>query len=90
MLQTISIIIKGMVQGVYYRQSTKKQAIEFGFTGKVKNMPDGSVHVIATGSTEQLNKLILWCKAGSSNTIVTDLLIEELPTSFFTGFIITH
>jgi acylphosphatase len=90
MLQTISIVVKGKVQGVYYRQSTKRQAIEFGLTGRVKNMPDGSVHVIATGNTEQLNKLILWCKAGPSNAIVTDLIIEELPPLFFTDFIITH
>jgi acylphosphatase len=88
MLQTISITIKGRVQGVYYRQSTRKKAIEFGITGEVKNMPDGSVHVIATGSTEQLNKLMLWCKAGPSDAIVTDLKIEELPFLFFTGFII--
>ena len=58
MLESISIIVEGMVQGVYFRQSTKAKAIELGITGEVKNNPDGTVHITATGTASKLNELI--------------------------------
>ncbi len=54
MLQTVSLTIKGIVQGVFYRQMTKEIAIQKGITGEVKNLPDRSVHIIATGTEQQL------------------------------------
>ena len=56
MLQTISVIVKGNVQGVYYRQSTREQARIFQITGTVKNLRDGTVEIIATGTQEQLGQ----------------------------------
>jgi acylphosphatase len=88
MLQTISIVVKGKVQGVYYRQSTKKKATELGITGKVKNMADGSVLITACGSPEQLYQLTEWCKAGPPGSIVTGLVVTELPVSVFYSFLI--
>ena len=60
MLQTISITISGLVQGVYYRQSTKEKALELGIAGIVKNLPDGNVFILATGTGEQLDQLVQW------------------------------
>jgi acylphosphatase len=68
MLKTVSIIVTGKVQGVYYRQSTKEKARELQITGEVKNMPDDSVYIVATGSSEQLNQFIEWCKTGPSKS----------------------
>jgi len=64
MLQTIEINVSGRVQGVFYRQSTKEKAVELGIKGKVMNLDNGNVKIIATGTKEQLNKLIDWCKTG--------------------------
>ena len=61
-MQSVSIIVEGLVQGVYYRQSTKAKAIEKGITGEIINKRDGSVHIVATGSEDQLNELVEWCK----------------------------
>ena len=87
-MQTVSIIVEGLVQGVYYRQSTKAKATETGITGEVKNKKDGSVHIIATGSEEQLQQLIEWCKKGPDMAIVTNVKVEKMAFKTFSGFTI--
>ena len=88
MLQSISITVEGLVQGVFYRQSTKAKAIESGITGEIKNMPDGTVHIIATGTEPQLNKFIQWCNKGPEMAIVTTVKVEHIPLISFKGFTI--
>lgn len=90
MQQTISIHVQGKVQGVYYRQSTKEKAIELGITGIVRNEPDGSVHIIATGSPDKLKALIEWCNKGPSRAVVTKVEAAILESRTFEGFLITR
>ncbi|MEP7375038.1 MAG: acylphosphatase [Chitinophagaceae bacterium] len=86
MLQTISIVVDGLVQGVFYRQSTKAKAIELGINGEIKNKPDGTVHIIATGTEAQLSQLIEWCNKGPEMAIVTKVKVENIPLQAFKGF----
>ena len=86
MLQTVTITVEGLVQGVYYRQSTKALAIESGINGEVKNKPDGSVQITATGTEDQIQKLIDWCNKGPEMAIVTKVKVEKLPLKTFQGF----
>ena len=88
MLQTFSIAVSGKVQGVFYRQSTQEKAQELGITGMVKNLPDGNVHIMATGTTDQLNKLVEWCKQGPPHAVVTSVQMEELTLRQFNEFTI--
>lgn len=88
MLQTISITVSGFVQGVFYRQSTKEKALELGISGIVKNLPDGNVHILATGTSGQLDQLVQWCKQGPPQAKVTAVNVQEEATQVFTGFII--
>lgn len=88
MLQTFSITVSGKVQGVYYRQSAKEKALELGLTGTVENLRNGHVLLVATGTTEQLNKLVDWCKQGPSRARVTDVQVEQETARSFTGFTI--
>lgn len=85
-MESISIIVEGLVQGVYYRQTTKAKAIELGITGEIKNKPDGTVHITATGKETQLNQLIEWCKNGPDMAIVTNVKVEKIPLTAFSGF----
>ena len=85
-MQTISILVKGLVQGVYYRQSAKEKAISLSITGTVKNLPDGKVELIATGDAAQLKDLINWCRQGPSRAIVTEIKTNELPLQQFSDF----
>jgi acylphosphatase len=88
MLQSISIIVDGLVQGVFYRQSTKAKAVELTITGEIKNRPDGTVHIIATGTEAQLNNLVEWCKKGPEMAIVTNVKVEKITLQAFKGFTI--
>jgi len=90
MLQTISITVSGIVQGVYFRQSTKEKALELGIAGVVKNLPDGSVFIMATGTGEQLDQLVQWCKVGPANAKVTFVNVEKLEVKEYPGFTITR
>ena len=88
MLKTFSIIVSGKVQGVFYRQSAMEKAQQTGIAGMVKNLPDGNVHIIATGTTIQLDQLVAWCKQGPPRAVVTTVHVEELALQQFTGCII--
>lgn len=86
MLVTYSIIVSGKVQGVFYRQSTREKATTIGITGTVENLSNGEVKIIATGTKEQLETLILWCRQGPPKAIVTTVEIAELPVQSFGQF----
>ena len=87
-MKTISITVSGKVQGVFYRQNTKEKADELGIKGLVKNLPDETVYIIATGTEQQLEKLREWCRVGSRRSVVTGIDVKELPLQEFRSFII--
>ena len=87
---TVSITVIGKVQGVYFRQSTREKATELGLTGQVKNLPDGSVYIMATGTIEQLNQLEDWCRQGPPRAVIAGVEITELPLKEFEHFTITR
>ena len=86
MQQTISIIVSGKVQGVFFRQSAKEKAGQAGITGKVLNTTDGEVAITATGTREQLKEFVQWCRVGPSRARVTAVEIAELPLQQFAEF----
>jgi len=90
MHQTISIMVTGKVQGVFYRQSTKEIAQRLSISGQIKNLQNGNVEIIATGTKEQLDKLIDWCKHGPPKAVVTDIYWKELPLQEFKQFTIVR
>lgn len=61
----MKVIIEGMVQGVFYRATTRDRAQMLGLTGWVKNMPDRSVHALFQGSPDLIDQMIEWCWQGS-------------------------
>ena len=56
--------VTGLVQGVFYRQSTAIEAARLGLSGSVRNLADGSVEVVAEGSREAVLALQAWCRSG--------------------------
>ncbi len=85
-MTTLSLHITGKVQGVYYRQSTRKKALSLGLVGYVKNLPDGAVFILATGNKEQLEELIAWCKTGPPAAKVKEVMVTEIEMVIFDGF----
>ncbi|HEX4875864.1 MAG TPA: acylphosphatase [Chitinophagaceae bacterium] len=87
-MKTLSIIVTGKVQGVWYRQGTREKAISLGITGVVRNEPDGSVFIIATGTDAQLEDFISWCRQGPPRAQVNNLEVKDLPLQHFDKFVI--
>ncbi len=91
MLKTISIIVSGKVQGVWYRKFIQQKAIELGITGTVQNQTDGTVLITATGSEANLEKLAEWCGKGPDKAIVEEVNITMETLHEFDEFkIIRH
>jgi acylphosphatase len=85
-MQTIRIKVEGSVQGVFFRQSTKEKANQLGIKGTVKNCEDDSVEIIATGTKEQLDKLVAWCWEGPPKATVINVTTQELSLQQFYNF----
>ncbi len=60
----IHMLVSGQVQGVYFRENTRKKAEELGISGWVQNMLDGRVEIVAEGNKEKLEELARWAKQG--------------------------
>ena len=73
------ILVKGRVQGVYFRASTAQTATELGIRGHVENLTDGNVRIVAEGTTENLEKLIEWCGEGPPRAKVESVEFKWLP-----------
>lgn len=86
MLQTVAITVTGKVQGVYYRQSTREKALALDIKGTVCNLPNGNVYIIATGTKEQLDELVAWCRQGPSRAEVTAIELKDEPLQKFADF----
>lgn len=80
--------IEGRVQGVWFRESTRREAVPLGITGYAKNMRDGSVEVLACGDGAALDRLTEWLKHGppmsSVDHITWKYVKADVPDSFFT------
>lgn len=85
-LKTISIVVKGKVQGVWYRASAKAVADDLRLTGFVANSSDGSVYIEATGTPEALNAFVRWCQEGPELARVEHTVISDLPDKTFPSF----
>lgn len=87
-MKTIRLIVKGKVQGVFYRAHTKEVADLLGIKGWVRNLPDNNVEITATAAEDVLQKFIGWCKQGPPRAKVEEVVVEELSLGEFNGFII--
>jgi acylphosphatase len=86
---TVCFIIHGRVQGVFYRDSTRKVARDLGIKGSAVNRSDGSVQVIAKGTPEVLKELKAWLRQGPEMALVENVEEVDIENQLeFNDFII--
>ncbi|HOZ68892.1 MAG TPA: acylphosphatase [Chitinophagaceae bacterium] len=85
-LSSIRLIVKGKVQGVFFRKHTRQKALDLGLEGEVMNQPDGSVCVLATGTKDQLEALTAYCRTGPPAASVSSLQVEIIGFKKFSSF----
>ncbi|NLS78765.1 MAG: acylphosphatase [Chloroflexi bacterium] len=79
--------ISGYVQGVNFRWHTRRVAYGLGLVGRVRNLADGRVEVVAEGERADLDKLLAWLYHGPSLAEVRQVEDAwEPPTGEFTAF----
>jgi len=85
------VIIKGRVQGVFFRAYTQEEALKRNVSGWVKNRYDGGVEAILEGEKADVQALIKWCNTGSPYARVENVKVQwGNYTGEFTGFSITY
>ena len=57
-------IVRGKVQGVWFRASTRDVAVRLGLTGQASNLANGDVEVLAMGDAEAIATLADWLQQG--------------------------
>lgn len=81
--------VQGRVQGVFFRASTREQALILGLTGHARNLPDGSVEVVACGAPKAVEALQDWLWVGppaaSVRAVECEVVGLEVPRDFTTG-----
>jgi acylphosphatase len=83
--------VQGRVQGVFFRASTREQAQRLGLAGWVRNLPDGSVEVLAEGEEASLRRLADWCRRGPPGAHVDEVEESWHPaTGELSGFSIRY
>jgi acylphosphatase len=87
----VRLEITGIVQGVFFRESARREATRLGLTGFVRNEPDGSVTAEAEGDSTHLDGFVEWCGRGPPFAEVERIRIVDLrPTGRSTGFTIAR
>ena len=87
--ETICFIVHGRVQGVFFRDSTRKVARGLGIKGSAVNRSDGSVQVIAKGTPEVLEELKVWLTQGPEMALVENVEEVDIENQLeFNDFII--
>jgi acylphosphatase len=75
------VVVRGLVQGVFYRASTCERADELGLAGWVRNRADGAVELEAEGPAAQVERLIEWCGRGPPGARVSAVEVEWMSES---------
>jgi len=85
-------LVFGKVQGVYFRHSTRLEARRLALRGIARNLPDGSVEVLAQGDAAAVEELRLWLQHGPPDAQVVEVResapdgAQLIPSGFPKGF----
>ena len=72
----IQLIVRGRVQGVYFRAATQREARRLGITGWVRNRSDGSIEMVAESDEDAVKELASWANHGPSAARVDNVDIR--------------
>jgi acylphosphatase len=77
------VVVSGEVQGVFFRDSCRAEAVANGVNGWVRNLPDGTVEAVFEGSPETVDRLVRWARQGPPRARVSAVAVaEEVPEAF--------
>ena len=85
------LVVRGRVQGVWFRGSMQDEARRLGVVGWVRNRLDGSVEAEIEGERADVDALVAWARHGPPGARVSDVSVEWIaPTGARDGFAVRH
>jgi acylphosphatase len=85
-IKHLNITIKGKVQGVSFRMSTKAVADQLGVKGTIKNQPNGDVYIEAEAGDFEMPLFLDWCHEGPTGAVVTAVETHEAELKNYRNF----
>ena len=74
------VIVHGFVQGVFFRDTTRRLALQHGVAGWVANRPDGIVEAVFEGEPDAVDRLVRFCERGPRGARVECVdVVDETP-----------
>ncbi len=70
------MFVSGIVQGVFFRDNTRRKAEILGLRGWVRNVPDGRVEAVFEGEKEKIDMVLEFCRSGPAGAVVKDMEVE--------------
>lgn len=80
------VIVRGRVQGVFFRDSTRRQASSRGVSGWVTNRSDGAVEAVFEGESEAVESLVRFAREGPRGADVEDVEVVDEEPEGLSGF----
>jgi acylphosphatase len=80
------VVITGRVQGVFFRDSTRREAARRGVAGWVRNRGDGAVEAAFEGPPDEVEALVAFCRRGPRGAVVDDVRTVDEEPQGLTGF----
>jgi acylphosphatase len=82
----VRVRVRGLVQGVFFRETTRRAALEEGVAGEVRNLPDGSVEAVFEGDPGAVERLIAFARTGPPDAEVTEVEVADERPRGVRGF----
>jgi acylphosphatase len=82
------VVVHGLVQGVWFRESARRRAEELGVAGWVRNRPDGAVEAELEGPTDDVAVLVDWFRHGPSDARVERVELGDVAPVGAAGFVV--
>ncbi len=80
------VVARGRVQGVFFRDSTRREAQAAGVAGWVANRPDGAVEAVFEGDVEAVERMVAFVRSGPGHAEVAELDVHEEDPEGLSGF----
>jgi acylphosphatase len=82
------VVVHGLVQGVFFRDSVRRRAVDAGVSGWVRNTREGTVEAVLEGEPDAVAKLVAFCREGPRGARVERVDATEEPPEGLSGFAI--
>jgi acylphosphatase len=80
------LTISGRVQGVFFRDSLRREAQARGVSGWARNTEEGTVEAVLEGESADVDRVVDWCRAGPSRAEVDEVRVGEREPAGLSGF----